>query len=302
MSELVTWARVCSRTGSAEAARHAIRSGTYVRVRRGTYLPAEDAPADQGAHHRLLIAATLPHLGSSPTLAVQSAALVLGIPLVVPVPDRVQIAERRRSGGRSTGRVARHSTVGDLPTTTSGGLTTTTAARTAVDLARCCGLRQGVVAADHVLRTGVATRAEMQAMVDQLAGVHGIKAARAAVAFADARAESAGESISRLLIHELGFQAPDLQVEVVVKGRRYRSDFGWENGALLGEFDGRSKYKVSEGSGTPEEIVWQEKQREDAIRSDGHRVVRWIWADLDHGRLGRILTNAGVPRHTAGPS
>lgn len=162
MSELVTWAQVCSRTGSAEAARHAIRSGTYVRVRRGTYLPAEDAPADQGAHHRLLIAATLPHLGSSPTLAVQSAALVLGIPLVVPVPDRVQIAERRRSGGRSTGRVARHSTVGDLPTTTSGGLTTTTAARTAVDLARCCGLRQGVVAADHVLRTGVATRAEMQ--------------------------------------------------------------------------------------------------------------------------------------------
>lgn len=302
MSELVTWGQVCARTGSPEAARRAIRSGTYFRVRRGSYLPSEDTPADPAAHHRLLIAATVPRLGSTPVLAIQSAALVLGIPLVVAVPDTVQIAEARRSGGRSTGRVTRHSTVGDLPTTTTGGLTVTTGARTAVDLARCCGLRQGVVAADHVLRTGLATRAEMQAVVDQLAGAHGIKAARTAVEFADARAESAGESISRLLIDELGFVAPDLQVELVVKGRRYRSDFGWEDGALLGEFDGRAKYRAEESGGKPEEIVWQEKQREDAIRSDGHRSVRWIWADLDHARLSRILTHAGVPRRTGAPS
>ncbi|MGM0386688.1 MAG: hypothetical protein ACQERF_12020 [Actinomycetota bacterium] len=300
MSELITWSQACVRAGSAEAARHEIRAGSFTRLRRGSYLIGSDSEPDPSTRHRLLIAATVPHLGSDPVIAVHSAALLHGIPLVVHVPDTVQIAEQRRSGGRSTGGVTRHSTVGPVPTTTSGGFTVTTAARTTVDLARCCGMQQGVVAADHVLRTGLATRREMDAIVEELGRAHGIKAARAAVGFADARSESPGESISRLLIHELGFEAPELQVEVIVKGRRYRSDFGWEDGALLGEFDGRAKYRAADGEGNPEEIVWREKQREDAIRSDGHRMVRWVWADLNHAQLNQILTNAGVPRAPEG--
>jgi hypothetical protein len=296
MSELITWPQACARAGSAEAARREIRAGRFTRLRRGSYVEGSDPRVDPATHHRLLITATAPHLASAPVIAIHSAAILHGIPLVVPVPDTVQVIEQRRSGGRSTGGVTRHSTTGTIPTAKLGEHTVTTAARTAVDLARCCGMRQGVVAADHVLRHGLATREEMEAIVEVLGGAHGIKAARAAVGFADARSESPGESISRLVIHELGFVAPDLQVEVIVKGRCYRSDFGWEDGALLGEFDGQAKYRAAEGGGKPEEVVWREKQREDAIRSDGHRMVRWVWSDLSHSRLGQILTSARVPR------
>ncbi len=56
------------------------------------------------------------------------------------------------------------------------------------------------------------TREEMEAIVEVLGRAHGIKAARRRLR--GCALESPGESISRLLIHELGFRGTDLQVEV----------------------------------------------------------------------------------------
>jgi hypothetical protein len=39
--------------------------------------------------------------------------------------------------------------------------------------------------------------------------------------------------------------------------------------------------------------VFEEKRREDAIRDEGRRVVRWTWSDLDHlDRLGQRVRRA----------
>lgn len=116
--------------------------------------------------------------------------------------------------------------------------------------------------------------------------------------FADPRSESVGESLSRVRIAELGFAVPELQTRVWVEGREYRLDFEWEGG-VVGEFDGKHKYlRSGELFGmSAEEAVYQEKLREDAIRSTGRRVVRWIWEDLHRaGVLRDRLTRAGVPR------
>lgn len=118
-----------------------------------------------------------------------------------------------------------------------------------------------------------------------------------AVVFADPRAASVGESLSRVRISEFGFQAPELQNCLWVEGRQYWVDFEWDG--IVGEFDGRHKYLRSQElfGISAEEALYREKRREDAIRSTGRRVVRWSWDDLYHPHALRDrLTRFGVPR------
>ena len=117
--------------------------------------------------------------------------------------------------------------------------------------------------------------------------------------FADARSESAGESLSRVAIWRLGFPAAELQFEVTVAGRCYRSDFGWPEARVLGEFDGKVKYGALLRPGeSAADVVMREKRREAGLRAAGWWVVRWTWADvvqperLDHLLRGSL---AGTP-------
>ena len=136
--------------------------------------------------------------------------------------------------------------------------------------------------ADAALRLGLA-RDELDAEVGRAAGRTGAGPARRAAAFADGRAESPGESFSRVVIHELGLPEPDLQVRVCRASGTLvgRCDFGWEELRTLGEFDGKVKYGrlLREGQEAGD-VVFEEKVREDELRGLGHEVVRWVDADL----------------------
>lgn len=122
----------------------------------------------------------------------------------------------------------------------------------------------------------------------------------AVVRFADGQAESVGESYSRALMYELGFEIPHLQIWIHRNGRRIaRVDFYWPKLRLVGEFDGAMKYARAEDlSGrAPVEVLMAEKRREDEIRANGERVVRWGWEDLLHPeRFAGILHRARVAR------
>lgn len=116
-----------------------------------------------------------------------------------------------------------------------------------------------------------------------------------ALSFADPLSESVGESVSRVRISELGFEAPTLQSVMNVNGTAYRLDFCWEDAGVVGEFDGWMKYRDSGA-----EALRAEKIREDAIRSTGLTVVRWYWEDLQNPEgLRRKLLRAGVPLRSA---
>ena len=159
-------------------------------------------------------------------------------------------------------------------------------ARTVVDLARTLPFPEAVATADAGLRLGL-ERPMLEEALGQASRRPGVGAARRAVAFADGRSESVGESFSRVTLHRCGLDPTELQLEVLAEGRVVgRCDFGWSAARTVGEFDGRVKYgRLLRPDQRPEDVLWAEKQREDAIRDLGWQVVRWTWWDLEHERV-----------------
>ena len=65
-----------------------------------------------------------------------------------------------------------------------------------------------------------------------------------------------------------------------------RTDFGWPGRGTVGEFDGRVKYgRLLRPGQSAGDAVFAEKLREDRIRDQDLRVVRWTWPDLDDFHL-----------------
>ena len=119
-----------------------------------------------------------------------------------------------------------------------------------------------------------------------------------AVDFATERSDSFGESECRAVIHLLGFDAPELQVEFHDEQGPMYPDFYWSGIRSAAEFDGKSKYTRNEfTNGNPAEVVWREKQREDRLRRQLMGMTRILTSDVKHPeRLIRLLQNLGVPR------
>ncbi|MFC0249650.1 hypothetical protein ACFFIO_14185 [Citricoccus parietis] len=122
--------------------------------------------------------------------------------------------------------------------------------------------------------------------------------------FADGRAESPGESLTRAVIHCLGFEVPDLQYPVHDQHGEFlgRVDFWWPSIRLVGEFDGHIKYGgtlgAAEDSGSAgRNAVTEEKRREDAIRREVDGFARWMWSDVRNTKLfAQLLEEFRVPR------
>jgi very-short-patch-repair endonuclease len=161
---------------------------------------------------------------------------------------------------------------------TIGNLRVTALERTVVDCAMMLGYRPALVLMDHALRLG-ADKALMENMADGLTGRRGIRTLRLALANSDTRSESAGETLTRELITRLNLPTPDPQVEVTTRAGRYRLDFAWKEKKVALEFDGKTKYYDYE---PPADVLFQERQRENALTEDGWKFVRVKWADLFH--------------------
>lgn len=168
-----------------------------------------------------------------------------------------------------------------------GGLRVTSLERTVVDCAMMLTYRQALVLMDHALRLG-ADKAVMESMADGLQGRRGIRNLRLALAHADPRSESAGETLTRELLIRLNLPLPEPQVAVDTRAGRYRLDFAWKEQKVALEFDGKTKYFDYRPTA---EVLFQERQRENALIEDGWTFVRVKWADLfrEHEFKARIL-------------
>lgn len=265
--------------GRTDIARQ-VRAGTLVRVRRGAYRPP--GPLSDEASHRQLVLASLPRVHPDAVVSHASAAALYGLPVPRNALGRVTVTRDRRGRGHADSPVH---VVGcpltDDDVVVTAGILTTSLARTVVDVARSQEFRWGVAAADAALRLGLGT-ADLAQQVERARRRPGNARARAVVAFADVRAESAGESISRVALALEGVPTPELQLEVWVAGVFLgRSDFGWRDGRVLGEFDGKIKYgRLLRPGQSAADIVMAEKAREEALRDAGWGVVRWGWDDL----------------------
>ena len=261
------------------------RNGTWTSVRRGSYASTgEIVQLDRMQHHELLIRSTIPGLRLPAAVSHVSAAVLLGIPLWSTHLGLVHITRARpANGGRSGSLLCHSAALTEDEVIEVDGIRITSPARTIADLARLLPFEQAVVAADGALFKKLMTRQQLADTVAAISGAPGSRSAARVARFATGLSESVGESRSRVMMHLAGLPEPELQVEVHDAGGRVlgRSDFGWLRGRMLGEFDGKIKYgrllKPGESAG---DVVFKEKIREDALRDNGSRVVRWVWAEL----------------------
>lgn len=268
---------------AAELAR-SIRSGELLHLRRGVYLPKLGTPPSSEEVHRELVHATMRLASPGSVVSHSSAAILHRLP-VLEVPTTVSVT-RPRAGGRK--RSMLHLYVAGLDASEVielDGLSVTSRARTVVDVGRSQSFGRSVVVGDAALRAGL-TRADLAMSVEGASGRPGVGAARRMAGFVDARSESPGESLSRVVFHGQGLTTPVLQYEVFDHENLVgRSDFCWPEERTLGEFDGKIKYgRLLRTGETIQDVVYREKLREDALRDLGWQVVRWTWSDLQQPR------------------
>ncbi|QSB14759.1 hypothetical protein JQS43_25490 [Natronosporangium hydrolyticum] len=199
----------------------------------------------------------------------ETAAMLWGIP-TLGAPDHHQLTRARRTQGtaRYPGVVVHHSRVAPGEHTMIRGVPVTTLPRTVVDLSRRRPFRAGVVVADAALRRRC-PRDELLEVLDSCRGWPGIARARHVAAFADHRAESPLESISRVAFHHHGLPTPTLQAII---GGLERADFLWAPYRVIGEADGLTKY-------TAPEVLRREKLRDAGFAELGFTAFRWTWRD-----------------------
>lgn len=248
-------------------------------VRRGVYALREPYRAlDDEQRHRVDAKACLLVLKQPATLSHETAAVWGEQPLLRPDLDRLHVTRPELKASRTEAGVHHHP--GALPTAhlrEVDGVRITSAARTAVDVARTSPFPQGLAAVDSALRAGTPADEIKEVLVFCRAWA-GARGASRAVAAGDGRADNPGESLSRAVLIEGGLTPTGLQVPIVdADGFVGYADFGWYPLMVLGEFDGKGKYG---DAAQAVELLWQEKRREDRLRALGYEVVRWTWADL----------------------
>jgi hypothetical protein len=214
----------------------------------------------------------------------QSAAVLLGLPLWDVPLDRVHVTRRPRAWNDTSPVLCCHvARLREDEVVEVDGIQVTGPVRTALDLARSLPHEAAVVALDAALRLDLLSKEDLRTRLFDIAGAPGSRSATRAVLFADGRSESVGESRSRVILHRWKLAPSALQFEVrtAAGGVIGRTDFAWEEHRLVGEFDGRIKYgRLLRPGQDAGDVVFREKEREDAIRDEGWGVVRWTWADL----------------------
>lgn len=295
-------------TAHAKAAgydRHAVaaqlRSGAWHAVRYGVHTTGElwSDHQDAGRQHHLEAAAVVLRLGRHGTvLSHASAARLHGLLLPADVCTDVELTDpvQHRTG---KGYRVRRASLPPEDVTVVGGLPVTTLARTLADVGREWDVVDTVVAVDDVLADGRLTRADL--VSTSLRHRHWPGAGRMARAFGLARvgAHSPHETRTRVAFVVAGLPEPVLQAAVLV-GRRLVGvlDMLWEEPAVFGECDGRTKVDDPWFGRTASEAVWAEKCRHDELVDLDLVGVRMKPADLHApladkiARLRRLLDRA----------
>lgn len=298
----------------------AVRGGGLHRVRRGWYADPSWESLRPEERHRALIRAVDQDTGGTAVFSHVSAAVLHRVPLYRAGRwlDRAHMttdAPRRISSAPDVFRHRLPLPAGDV--TEIDGIRCTSLARTVFDVIRMLPDEGAVTAADAGERARVLGEAETWAgaewdadaaerwrgelaqRIDDAPGARGIRRARWVAPFGDGRAQLPGESVSRLQLHRLGFAPPRLQVEIAgPRGRRYFTDFAFDDFRTFGEFDGEGKYRDERmrAGRAVADVLLAEKRREDWIRGvTGWGLVRWGWEHCTTpGALARRLAAFGI--------
>ncbi len=287
-----------------------VRCKKWVRLRRGAYATKETVGGLPPAElHVLVLRAAVGNLAGRVVATGHSALAVYGVPLWGVALGQLHVhREATRSSRREAGISHRRGAIDETEIRSVRGLLVASPERAVVDACREVAFEGGVVLADGARRLLDFDLAVARAIVERQRDWPYSSRASTALSFSDPRAATVGESRARVLLARLGAPRPDLQ-RPIVDGRTRTllgiTDLYIDEYSTAIEFDGKLKYgrELYERSGTLDdvdvgEVVWREKRREDAIRDEGHEVIRLVWSELDGhdrlvaGRLERAFTRA----------
>jgi hypothetical protein len=211
------------------------------------------------------------------------------------------------AGGRSRGGVIKHSLrLDDADVVEVDGLLVTSVARTVLDIASAGSFMTAVTMADraiHIDRFGrqppLCTREELFEAWERSLPFRAFARSRDVIAFAETNVDSVLESVSRVSMRVIGCPRPLLQTPYYDRaGFIGEADFDWPDYGTVGEADGDIKYLDPgfRNGRTAEQVVLDEKIREDRFRALPRMVSRWRWTiAIRPERLRERLMTAGLP-------
>jgi very-short-patch-repair endonuclease len=202
----------------------------------------------------------------------RSAAILHGLPTYT-IPPRPELTAPSRGLGRRGPAQVYGASLTAEQVTRWFGVPVIGTARSLVDLGRH-DRRDAIMAVDAALREALVGQVEVADQLARARGWPGVRQAREVLALASPLAESPLESLARLVLHDDGFPAPRLQVQIL--GTPYRVDLLWPEARLILEIDGLEKYSADEYR----REYRREKRREQRLRKLGYRIERITWDDI----------------------
>ncbi|PYY45691.1 hypothetical protein DEJ03_09940 [Curtobacterium sp. MCLR17_043] len=301
--EVLTFRTSAQRPDESDVIRRRAAAGELTRVARGLY--AESAgwaalrPSEQ---HHVRLRSFADRIRPGDLISHVSAAVVFGVPLLTPPPTRIHVTSRGADRRTTNATFVVHADLdaerNERPVATPDGLLLCGLDRLATDLALTLPFTDAVVSLDALLRREV-EREDVRSAIERR-GQKGRRRALRAIGFADAASDSPGESYARARFDQFGTPPPVLQHRFRAPGEPdIVVDFWFPDAGVVVEFDGAVKYRSSAylRGRTPEEALFDEKIREDRLRTfpEVRTVVRLTWSDLRNEWVFRAkLRQAGV--------
>jgi very-short-patch-repair endonuclease len=252
---------------SRDVIRHRVSQGLWARPHRGVLVVAAQVtdPVRTAARAALLAA---------PAGSVVSHLLAAHLYGLAGLPERglPQVTAPMSVGRRSTPGLVVHRSK-DLDAVLVDKLRTASIARTLSDIAPACTEPQLLAAMDSALRLRLLVPDDLTRVAKERACHRGGPALVRLADLADGSSDSALESWVRLVLHDGGLPAPELQVRVTHAGVTYRIDLGYPSVRLGIEADGRGVH------GTPEAVL-EDRRRQNALQLEGWFLLRFTWDDV----------------------
>ncbi|HKG49952.1 MAG TPA: hypothetical protein VKB14_05895 [Actinomycetales bacterium] len=292
---------------------HRIRTGRWLRLRRGVFCRADTWSAlGARARHLLLTRAELLSIGRGRVVSHESAAAAWGLPLPSAGlgPVWTTDGDLGRSARRSRDRVVEVASLRPHDVVLLDGLAVTAETRTVADCLRHQTLTDAVAVGDSALRGRLTTVPQIDETLRFQAGWPYVGRARAALPLLDPRRETPLESQSFAALWQCGIPLPCAQVYVYDAEGQFVAivDALWIAAGLVGECDGRTKYDLDLVQRRDPEVVrsalLREKVREDRLRGTQLGVIRWGTWDVrpDLSGLARrvraAMATGGLRRFT----
>jgi hypothetical protein len=265
---------------SDSAIGRAVRSGKLVALRRGQFTRpgslAPDAAADrwtERTRREITAALAAARACSGSAISHESGLLTHDLPVLFRRSDQPSLTVPPGRYSTLSAANLHRAALPPCDVVMKYGVPVTSVARTIVDCARSTSTLAAVAAADAALHLHLTTRSELDDVLLRCWNWPGIRRAAHVIELADPRAESALESISRVILRRLHVPKPTLQAELgdARGGFIGRVDFYSDEFGVVGEADGAGKYDRS-----PTSLV-REKERQEKLEDLGVVFVRWGW-------------------------